>query len=268
MFSSTQMDAAGGFSATQNNDGSLSSAKSRDAQPMLPVTVKQISDAVPSDDKATFVIDGVDVKHVMLVGMAFEKSQRVTDVSFVIDDGTGRINCHRWVNDTVDTSEVDLLSDGSYVRVHGLLKAFQGNKQIEVFAIRPVTNHDEVSCHFLSCIHYHTYISKKNGVTISSQPHSSTPAVSTTMTGVQNSFSDHFSGQQSTNGHKGIDQMVLEYLERPMSQAQEKGVHKNEIASNLKLSMDKISEVIETLESEGLIYSTIDENHYKSTSCG
>ena len=41
--------------------------KSRDAQPMVPVTVKQISDAVLStDDKSSFKIDGVDVKNVGL----------------------------------------------------------------------------------------------------------------------------------------------------------------------------------------------------------
>lgn len=28
--------------------------------------------------------------------MAFDKAERVTDVSFVIDDGTGRIGCNRW----------------------------------------------------------------------------------------------------------------------------------------------------------------------------
>lgn len=31
-----------------------------------------------------------------LVGLVFEKTERVTDVSFTLDDGTGRIDCHRW----------------------------------------------------------------------------------------------------------------------------------------------------------------------------
>lgn len=34
---------------------------------------------------------------VKLVGMVFDKSARVTDVSFVLDDGTGRIGCNRWL---------------------------------------------------------------------------------------------------------------------------------------------------------------------------
>ncbi|KAE9464254.1 hypothetical protein C3L33_03838, partial [Rhododendron williamsianum] len=47
---------------------------------------------------------------VTLVGMVFNKAERVTDVSFVIDDGTGRIDCNRWVNEAVDTKEVEAIS--------------------------------------------------------------------------------------------------------------------------------------------------------------
>ncbi|KAL3535381.1 hypothetical protein ACH5RR_003842 [Cinchona calisaya] len=269
MFSGSQIDAgAGGFSSSQTIESSLSSAKSRDAQPMVPVTVKQISDAVPStDDKSTFLIDGVDVKHVMLVGMAFNKSERVTDVQFVIDDGTGRVACHRWVNDTVDTNEVGGLEDGVYVRVHGLLKGFPGKKQLQVFAIRPLINYDELSSHFLACIHYHSFNTKQNGVTVPSQAQTPISAVSTPVSGPQNS-SNQFSGQYNMDELKGIDKMVIEYLEQPSSVAQEKGVHRNEIAKHLKIPLEKILEAIESLESEGLIYSTIDECHYKSTSTG
>ncbi|KAL3532798.1 hypothetical protein ACH5RR_006319 [Cinchona calisaya] len=189
MFSSSgsQIDSgAGGFSSSQTTDSSLSSAKSRDAQPMVPVTVKQISDAVPfTDDKSSFLIDGFDVKHVMLVGMSFNKSERVTDVSFFIDDGTGRIGCHRWVNDPVDTNEGWDLCSGSWA-----FERLSGQKAATSL------------CH-------------------------------------------KFSSQYSMGGLKGIDKMVIEYLEQPSS-----------------------VETIESLESEGLVYSTIDECHYKSTSSG
>lgn len=33
---------------------------------------------------------------VTLVGMVYEKTERNTDVNFVLDDGTGRIKCRRW----------------------------------------------------------------------------------------------------------------------------------------------------------------------------
>ncbi|KAH6770931.1 hypothetical protein C2S52_015734 [Perilla frutescens var. hirtella] len=72
---------------TQTTDLSFSSAKSRDTQGLLPLTMKQISEAFQaSDDKANFLIDSVDVNNVGEIGgMLFEKTKRVTDVSFILD---------------------------------------------------------------------------------------------------------------------------------------------------------------------------------------
>ncbi|KAF8400290.1 hypothetical protein HHK36_013587 [Tetracentron sinense] len=112
MFSS-QFDGNAAFSgggfmpsqATQNADYGASPAKNRDTQGLLPLTVKQMNEAfLSSDDKSNFVVDGVDVT---LVGIVFNKAERVTDVTFTIDDGTGRIDCHRWVNEAVDTKEME-----------------------------------------------------------------------------------------------------------------------------------------------------------------
>ncbi|KAH6828065.1 hypothetical protein C2S53_013081 [Perilla frutescens var. hirtella] len=77
---------------TQTTDLSFFSAKSHDTQGLLPLTVKQISEAFQaSDDKANFLIDSVDVNNVGEIGgMLFEKTERVTDVSFVLDCRTTR----------------------------------------------------------------------------------------------------------------------------------------------------------------------------------
>ncbi|EYU37328.1 hypothetical protein MIMGU_mgv1a009917mg [Erythranthe guttata] len=230
MFESSQFDSqagsGGGFFSSQNADSSRTSAK------------------------------------VKLVGMVFEKSARNTDASFVIDDGTGRIACHRWINDPQDTEEVEELMDGMYVRVHGHLKTFQAKKQVVVFAIRPVNDYNEIATHFLECIHAHCCNNKSqnNG--------SSAPAASTavaTQSGHQTVPSTQVSQEYNVDGLGSIDKMVLDYLQLPSSLTDERGVHRNEIAQKLKLSQEKIIETMEALETEGLVYSTIDEFHYKST---
>ncbi|RWW14582.1 hypothetical protein BHE74_00023662, partial [Ensete ventricosum] len=77
---------------------------------VLPFTVKQISEAYHSnDDKSNFVVDGVDAANVRLLGLVMNKTERVTDVSFVLDDGTGRIDVNRWVNETSDTNEMAII---------------------------------------------------------------------------------------------------------------------------------------------------------------
>ncbi|XP_037495269.1 replication protein A 32 kDa subunit A isoform X6 [Jatropha curcas] len=251
MFSSSQFDATSAFSgggfmpsqSTQLTDSSPSPAKGRDSQGLVPLTVKQISQASHSgDEKSNFVVDGVDVTNVTVVGMVFDKAVKVTDVSFIVDDGTGRIGCRRWVNENLDTTEME--------------------------TIQPVTNFDEVTFHFIDCIHTHLQNSKLQ-IGASIQPQM---LESSTNTPVRNGSNEYqaattiqLSKQYSVDGLKDTDQLILDYLQQSSSMGQEKGVHMDELCQQLKLPMEKIKGSIRSLEDEGLIYSTIDEFHYKAT---
>ncbi|CAL5372876.1 unnamed protein product [Camellia sinensis] len=154
----------GGFTSsqsTQATDIGSSSAKNRNAYGVVPITVKQISESAHSgDEKSNYVVDGVDVVNVTLIGMVSKKTERVTDVAFTLDDGTGRIDCNRWVNEAFDSKEMENIQDGIYVRVNGLRKSLQGRRQLIAFSVRPVTNFDEISFHFIECIHFHLQNSK------------------------------------------------------------------------------------------------------------
>ncbi|GFQ01427.1 replication protein a 32 kDa subunit b [Phtheirospermum japonicum] len=290
MYGNSQFDGNAAFSGggfmpsqtTQTADPSFSPAKNRDAQALLPLTVKQISEAFQSsDDKANFLIDGVDVNNVKLVGMLHEKTERVTDVSFVLDDGTGRIDCHRWYAlgyISIIFMWIRMLTilvivevrNGMYVKVHGHLKGFQGKKQLMVYSVRPLTDYNEIANHFADCIYVHCYNTKIRKQQDASQVpgHMPNSSVNTPSKGYQSTQSNHFSVQYNIEGVKGIDKMVLNYLQQPSCIAREKGVHRSELAQQLNVTENKILEAIDSLESEGLIYSTIDEFHYKSTANG
>ncbi|XP_057501123.1 replication protein A 32 kDa subunit B-like isoform X2 [Actinidia eriantha] len=264
--------AGGGFmpsQATQSADPSFFPAKNRDIQSLVPLTVKQISQAFQSsDDKSSFLIDGIDVNNATLVGMVFNKAERITDVSFVLDDGTGRIDCIRWVNEAVDTKEMEEILDGMYVRVHGHLKGFQGKKQLVVFSIRPLTDYNEIAYHFVECIYVHvdnTKLQAQGGLTTPNMPNLT---VSTPSKGYQTAPQNLFTGHYGMDGLKGIDQMVIDYLQQPSCLTREKGMHLNEIAQQLSMPVEKIVISIKSLEDEGLVYSTIDDYHFKSTGNG
>jgi replication factor A2 len=253
--------AGGGFmpsQATQTADPSFSPAKNRDTQPLLPLTVKQINQAFQAtDDKSNFIIDGVDVNNVTLVGMLFNKAERVTDVSFVIDDGTGRIDCNRWVNEAVDTKEMEAILDGMYVRVHGHLKGFQGKKQLTVFSIRPLTDYNEMPYHFVECMYVHNYNTKsrlQGSVPTQNMPNSA--------------FATPSKSYQAAPPDQGIDQMVIGYLQQPSVLSREMGVHVNEIARQLSMPVENVKQSIEVLVQEGVAYSTIDDDHFRSTGNG
>lgn len=278
MYNGGDFDGAAAFSgggfmpsqATQNTDPVPSGySKNRETQTLTPLTVRQISKALlTNDDKVNFLIDGVDVNNVKLVGMVYNKAERVTDVSFVVDDGTGRIDCNRWVNDPVDSKEMDVITEGMYVRVHGQLKGFQGKKQLMVFGIKPVVDFDEITHHFVECMYVHSYNTKlmKLQGSSSNQVHMPTSAVNTQT--YQTAPSNHFVGQSEAERHQGVEKLVLEYLLQPASVARENGVHQQELAAQLRLPLERILVALRILGDEGLIYSAVDECHYKCTANG
>ncbi|XP_022845866.1 replication protein A 32 kDa subunit B isoform X3 [Olea europaea var. sylvestris] len=234
MYKNSQFDgnaafAGGGFmpsQATQTADPSFSPVKNRDAQSLLPLTVKQISEAFQaSDDKVNFLIDGVDVNNVKLLGMLYDKAERITDVSFALDDGTGRIDCHRWVNEAVDTKEMELVLNGMYVRVHGHLKGFQGKKQLMVYSVRPVTDYNEIAYHFAECVYVHGHNTRLRLQDAATAPtHIPNSAVNTPSKGFQATPSNNFSVQYDMDGLKAIDKLVLDYLHQPPSLLWCKGI--------------------------------------------
>ncbi|VFQ81318.1 unnamed protein product [Cuscuta campestris] len=251
--------------ATQSaTDPSYSAPKSRDAQSLLPLTVKQIIDAVQtSDDKINFLVDGVDVNNVKLVGIVFNIADRATDISFALDDGTGRIDCYRWLNEPFDKTEMGAISNGMYVKVHGHLKGFQGKKQLMTYSVRPVEDYNEIPYHFAEAIYAFCHNTKSRKLQEGTSHHMPNPGTNTPMKGYQVS-QQNFAGF-TTDKVTGVEEMVLNYMQQPSCVAQEKGVHRNELAQKLNLPPEKILAAIESLESDGLVYSTIDEWHYKST---
>lgn len=256
--------------STQSVDPSFSSSssKNRDSQPLLPLTVKQISEALQSiDDKANFFIDGVDVNNVTLVGLVFNKTERVTDVAFVIDDGTGRIDCIKWNSEAVDNKEMERILNGMYVRVHGHLKGFQGKKQLVVFSVRPLDDYNEIAYHFVECMYVHNYNTKIRKLQGVGPTHSMTNTAFGASRGYQSAPPNQYSGAGHTgmDALKEIDQMVIDYLQQPQCLSREKGVPINEISQRLNMSAEKVTISIKSLEDDGLVYSTIDDYHYKST---
>lgn len=268
--------AGGGFmpsQATQAPDSSSSFSKPREAQGLTPLTVKQIGDAQSSaSERGNFIIDGVDVNNVKVVGMVLNRVERTTDVGFVIDDGTGRIDIHRWVNEAIDQKEMEIIRDGMYVSVFGHLKGFQGKKQITAYAVRPVTDFNELTYHFIECAYVHDYNTRPRrvagGGALPTEVQATASVNGTSFRGYQATPSNQFAAQHGYEGLKGIEEKVMQYLQQPSSLAREKGVHRDELAQRLSAPVEKIMESIRTLEGEGLVYSTIDDFHFKSTANG
>ncbi|KAJ7958663.1 replication protein A 32 kDa subunit A [Quillaja saponaria] len=215
----------------------------------------QFNDSTPSPAKVT------------MVGMVFAKAGRTTDVGFFLDDGTGQIGCRRWVNETIDTKEMDEIQNGMYIRVCGHLKSFQGVRQLVAFSVRLLTNFDEISFHFIACIHNHLQSKLRSEGAGPTQTPSSDSSLHTPVRNGSNGYqppsSNTLYGQYSLDGLKDCDKLVLDYLQQHSDMEDERGIHVDELSRELKLSQEKIMLSLKTLGDDGLVYSTIDDFHYK-----
>ncbi|KAG4932425.1 hypothetical protein JHK87_046427 [Glycine soja] len=58
---------------------------------------------------------------VTLVGRVSNKTGRITDVTFVLDDGTGRIECSKWLHEAVDTNEAEAIFSRNELAIKNLI---------------------------------------------------------------------------------------------------------------------------------------------------
>lgn len=263
----------GGFmpsQATQTPESSFS--KSRGVQGVIPLTVKQISEAYHSnDDKSNFVVDGVEASNVRLLGLVMNKAERVTDVTFTLDDGTGRIDVNRWVNETSDTNEMAIIQNGMYVIINGSLKGFQGKKHVVAFSVRPVVDFNHITLHFIECIHVHLDNTRPKGAGLPQAQSSSMVQnpIKNDVKGYQNSLPNQLSSSTGAKGSEtDIYKLVLDVFQEPANLARDHGLHVDEVVQRLGIPLNKIKDAIDYHVDVGHIYSTIDDNHFKSACNG
>lgn len=263
----------GGFMPSQStaapeSGGGGSLSKGRNAQTLLPLTVKQIMDAAQaSDDKSNFAINGVEVSTIRLVGRMLGKVERVTDVAFILDDGTGKIDVNRWENESSDTKEMADVNDGNYVIVNGGLKGFQGKRHVVAYSVRRVTNFNDITHHFLHCIYVHLELTKSNS-RLPSQINASTGIPGhANQVRLPNNQATTFSASGNTAGND-VSSLVMSVFHDPAIIDREDGITVAYIIDRLKLPEEVIKEVMQKHIDDGNIYNTIDDLHYRSAMNG
>ncbi|XP_039040727.1 replication protein A 32 kDa subunit B-like [Hibiscus syriacus] len=275
----------GGFmpsQATQSvpaRPSTSSSSKNSDTRCLIPLTVKQLND-LSRGGESDISIDGVDVNNILLVGMVSKIDNAVSDCTFRIDDGTGWVECTKWIHERVDSAEVDVISVGMYVRVCGQLKCIQ-SRTLHIFSIRPVTDFNEITNHFIECIYVHLFNTKlRGGMTtlagitnsIGSTSTTAQPQVANSILGnpikgygYQTNLTSQVSGQYHNNEQISVvSSRVLQLLRRPACLGSETGISSEDMARELNVSYDKIRKSLDLLLLEGLVYRTSDD-HYKFT---
>ncbi|XP_075968788.1 replication protein A 32 kDa subunit-A-like isoform X3 [Anarhichas minor] len=121
---------------------------------ILPCTVSQLLSA-SQDVNDTFAICGWELNQVSVVGIIRGFAPFVKNIKFSVDDMTGPpLNVKQWVN-TEDCTLMTFTSPGTYVKVTGSLRSFNGQRSLLAVNSRCIEDLNEITSHMLEVVHAH-----------------------------------------------------------------------------------------------------------------
>ncbi|XP_076592488.1 replication protein A 32 kDa subunit [Chaetodon auriga] len=251
----------GGFASPSLSQGGEKKGRSRATQ-IIPCTVSQLMSASQADE--AFRVGDVEVAQVTIVGVIRSTDKSMTNIQYKVDDMTGvPMDVKQWV-DTEDPSvDSTVLPPGTYVKVSGNLRSFQNHRSVVAFSVRPLEDMNEITSHMLEVVQAHMVLSKPQtmpgaGVGMSTNV---TPMSRPGMDSMRGSYTG--ANDMANNGLSANQNQVLSLIRScPFPQ----GISIQDLKQRLSgISLAVIKQAVEFLSNEGHIFSTIDEDHYKST---
>jgi len=256
MWNSSQ--SGGGFmNATQSPGGSGSGSgdKGKKKQNVVPVMVEEVLNA-PEEG---FTVEGMEVGMVVICGRVAGIERAATKTVYQVEDSSGRVEIVQWVDEGTAGTEHN---EGEDVKVVGSVRTQGEKKHVMAFKISPVTSSAEKDAHLLQVVYSKLKMRQLQNVINGGVGGTSTTGLSNSMMGGGLGVQPAQAAGQSF-GHKHYD-LVYGIIKGSM---EEQGVNRDHINVQVKSKMSKqeMDNSLDFLSSEGHIYSTIDEDHFKTT---
>ncbi|XP_062848243.1 replication protein A 32 kDa subunit [Trichomycterus rosablanca] len=253
----------GGFGSPAASQGGDKKGRTR-AQQIVPCTVSQLMSAAQAED--IFRVGDVEVAQVTIVGIIKSTDKSMTNIQYKVDDMTAApMDVKQWV-DTEDPSvDSSVIPPNTYVKVSGNLRSFQNNRSLVAFSVRPLDDMNEITSHMLEVVQAHLLLSKPQAMTGGGGGmNSSMASVSRTGMGSMDT-SGGYSGA-SAMANNGLNPNQNQVLCMIKSCPEPQGISIQELKQRLGgMSIIVIRQVVDFLSNEGHIFSTIDEDHFRST---
>uniref|UniRef100_A0A8C5LVD8 Replication factor A protein 2 n=1 Tax=Leptobrachium leishanense TaxID=445787 RepID=A0A8C5LVD8_9ANUR len=251
------MQSPGGFGSQAPSQGEKKS-RSR-AQQIVPCTVSQLLSATQNDE--IFKIGEVELSQVTIVGIVRHAEKAPTNILYKVDDMTAApMDIRQWVDTDESSCESIVVPPGSYVKVAGHLRSFQNKKSVVAFKIAPIEDMNEFVSHMLEVVQAHMILNSQNQAAGggSALAHS-TPG----RTGVETGGSYAGGSDMQINGLTPHQSQILNLIKTCRGN---EGMAVDELKARLHgMNVNTIKQALEFLSNEGHIYSTVDDDHYKST---
>ncbi|KOS39282.1 hypothetical protein ACN38_g9878 [Penicillium nordicum] len=254
----------GGFMPGEANSPAGGKTYDRDNKTLRPVTVKQVLDASQPFPEAPFQIDGADVANVLIMGQVRNISSQSTNVTYIIDDGTGGVEVKKWIDsataDNMDTDDGKAPGDGKtevqlngFARVFGSIKSFANKRYIGAHSVRPLLNVNELHTHLLEATAVHLFFTR-------GPPGGAGAAVGNAggADAVMGGADDYSGGQNKALASMSLVAKKIYNLLKTEPQ-DDTGLHMQVIASKLNMPATEVARAGEELLGAGVIFSTMDE---------
>lgn len=275
-FSSGGGDAYGAQSS-QGAAGGGGAKRNYDDQSCIPVTARMILAAQTDlgDNTQLKLEDDRKLYHIKLVAAVRSVEITSTAVVYSLEDGTGSVDVKQWLDENDCTALQDLREQSTqqdkniYVKVVGQLKMYNGTKQILATSVRPLSTGNELTHHFLEVVY--SGEKYKNESTIVQPTSPSGMMMNNNSAGVGFGSGGGASGgsrtplMQQGGGGSGdaLRDSVLNFIK---TNGEHSDTGANVVACVKSLGFGTESEIrssIDSLEAEGMIYSTINQDNYK-----
>ena len=187
----------------------------RQNQSLIPATIKQLKNAVaaPGGEQG-YSIDGRDLHQVTFVGMILSADEQATNLQYTVEDGTDSIMVKMWIDSDADETMAERRAqwkEGKYVRVVGQLRAFNQVKNVVAYHISLITDFNEYTYHFIEAVHSHLKATKGPVANIPTGMHGA-PMAPVVAPSVGGGAAPMAAAAQPVGG-KDINQTVLVYFQ-------------------------------------------------------
>ncbi|KYO48155.1 replication protein A 32 kDa subunit isoform X1 [Alligator mississippiensis] len=252
------LSAGGGY--VQSPGGFGSPAATQDKRPksrsqnIVPCTVSQLFSAQQVDE--TFQVRDVEISQVLIMGLIRQAEKAPTNILYKVDDMTAApMDVRQWVDTDEAGSENIVVPPGTYVKVAGHLRSFQNKKSLVAFKIKPLENMNEFTTHLLEIVNAHMILRKQTKEGSKMLQSLSSSGMGTVSYGGMSNL--------PVNGLTVHQSQVLNLIK---TCSLPEGMSLQDLQSQLhNINMTTIKQAVEFLSSEGHIYSTVDDEHYRST---
>jgi len=258
-----------GVRGSMGSGGSQGARKSYDEQTIIPTTARMILNSAEGGS-GLCLRDGREIHQVKLIGAVRSVEEQSTNITYQIEDGTGLIEVKQWLGpeDCAGITEMRMQAahENIYLKIIGQVKDYDGKKSVIGYSVRTLTTGNELTHHFLEVVYSIERYRNAGAKGTSAAPQTSTPYAPVSNHQMNTSFNaNNYSGQvQNNSGLSGVTQEVLNYIKTEGE--------RDEVGADIllcaqvfagKYTQAQIQQSVDSLASEGHIYSTINETKYK-----